>query len=140
MGHYSGIVGHRLADDQAIDSYQSPDPNRPELHVEAEGVLRKHKDEYWIMGGTVATVSEAAWVLRGLERTLMDLALKPDFVERLLDIPFSCHLTAAKNLGGNERRYDSYGGMIWVLTIGCLFLRKRAVDSSNHKWLHSFRH
>ena len=98
IGHYTEIVGHPLVDDQAIDRYQPPDPNRPELYVEAERVIREYQDEYWIVGVTVTTVFETAWALRGYEKTLMDFALKPDLVERLLDIPFNHHFTAAKNL------------------------------------------
>ncbi len=97
-GHYTEMVGHPLADDQAIDSYQPPDPKRPELFVEAERLIQEHKDEYWIVGVTVTTVFETAWALRGYEKTLMDLALNPDFIERLFDIPFHYHLTAAKKL------------------------------------------
>jgi uroporphyrinogen decarboxylase len=97
-GRYTEIVGHPLADDDAIDSYQPPDPNRPELYVEAERVIKEYKDEYWIVGVTVTTVFETAWALRGYERTLMDLAVHPDFIEKLFDIPFNYHLTAAKKL------------------------------------------
>lgn len=107
-GHYTEIVGHPLADDEAIDSYQPPDPNRPELYVEAERVIKEYKDEYWIVGVTVTTIFETAWALRGYERTLMDLVINPDFVERLLDIPFNYHLTAAKRLV--EMGVD----MIWI--------------------------
>jgi uroporphyrinogen decarboxylase len=98
QGHYTEMIGHPLANDQAIDSYQPPDPNRPELYAEAERVIKEYKDEYWIVGVTVTTVFETAWALRGYEKTLMDLALNPDYVERLFDIPFSYHLTAAKEL------------------------------------------
>jgi uroporphyrinogen decarboxylase len=97
-GHYTEIVEHPLADDGAIDSYQPPDPNRPELYLEAERVIREYRDEYWIVGVTVTTVFETAWALRGYEKTLMDFALNPELVERLLDIPFDYHLTAAKRL------------------------------------------
>jgi uroporphyrinogen decarboxylase len=107
-GHYTEIVGHPLADDQAIDSYQPPDPNMPELYVEAERVLKEYKDEYWIVGVTVTTIFETAWALRGYEKTLMDFALNPDFVERLFDIPFNYHLAAAKKLV--EMGLD----MIWI--------------------------
>lgn len=107
-GHYTEIVGHPLADDEAIESYQPPDPNRPELYVEAERVIKEYKDEYWIVGVTVTTIFETAWALRGYERTLMDLVINPDFVERLLDIPFNYHLTAAKRLV--EMGVD----MIWI--------------------------
>jgi len=107
-GRYTEIVAHPLAEDEAIESYQPPDPNRPELYVEAERVLREYKNEYWIVGVTVTTIFETAWALRGLERTLMDLVLRPDFAERLLDIPFHYHLTAARRLV--EMGVD----MIWI--------------------------
>jgi len=107
-GRYTEIVGHPLADDKAIDSYQPPDPNRPELYVEAERVIKEYKDEYWIVGVTVTTVFETAWALRGYEKTLMDLVVNSAFVERLFDIPFNYHLTAAKKLV--EMGVD----MIWI--------------------------
>jgi len=107
-GRYTEIVGHPLADDEAIDSYQPPDPNRPELYADAEWTIKEFKDEYWIVGVTVTTVFETAWALRGYEKTLMDLVINPDFVERLFDIPFNYHLTAAKKLV--EMGVD----MIWI--------------------------
>ncbi len=107
-GHYTEMVGHPLADDEAIDSYQPPDPNRPELYRDAERVVQEFKDEYWIVGVTVTTVFETAWALRGYEKTLMDLVLNPEFVERLFDIPYHYHLTAAKKLV--ELGVD----MIWI--------------------------
>lgn len=97
-GYYTEIVGHPLVDDQAINAYQPPDPDRPELYAEAERVVKQYKDEYWITGGTPLTIWETAWALRGLERALMDLVVNPDFVEKLLDIPLNYHLPAAKKL------------------------------------------
>ena len=107
-GYYTEIVGHPLAETQAIDSYLPPDPNRPELYLEAERVINEYQDEYWIVGVTVTTIFETAWALRGYEKTLMDFALNPDFVERLLKIPFDYHLTAARKLV--EMGVD----MIWI--------------------------
>lgn len=108
QGHYTEMVGHPLADDQAIDSYRPPDAARPELYTEAERVIKTFKDEYWIVGVTVTTVFETAWALRGYERTLMDLVFNPDLVEKLFDIPYTYHLTAAKKLV--ELGVD----MIWI--------------------------
>ena len=107
-GHYTEMVGHPLADDRAIGAYRAPDPDRSELYVEAERVIDLFKDEYWIVGVTVTTIFETAWALRGYEKTLMDFALNPDLVEKLLDIPFRYHLAAAKNLV--EMGVD----MIWI--------------------------
>ena len=98
VGRYTEMTHHPLADDSAIDRYQPPDPNRPELYHEAEWVLRTFKDEYWIVGVTVTTMFECAWGLRGYERMLSDFALNPDLAEHLLDIPYHYHLAAAKKL------------------------------------------
>jgi uroporphyrinogen decarboxylase len=97
-GRYTEMVRHPLADDAAVDHYVPPDPNRPGLYAEAENVLRNFRDEYWIVGVTVTTMWETAWALRGYEQMLIDLATDPEMVERLLDIPYQYHLTAAKRL------------------------------------------
>ncbi len=97
-GHYTEIAGHPLEDDKAIDSYEAPDPNRPELYQDAAWTLETFKDEYWIVGVTVTTIFETAWALRGYERLLSDLVTNPDLAGRILDIPYRYHLTAAKKL------------------------------------------
>jgi uroporphyrinogen decarboxylase len=107
-GNYTEMVGHPLAADAAIDSYVPPDPNRPELYAEAERVIREFKDEYWIVGVTVTTIWETAWALRGYQQALEDLALNPELIDRILEIPFQYHLTAAKKLA--ELGVD----MIWL--------------------------
>jgi uroporphyrinogen decarboxylase len=108
QGIYTEIVGHPLADDEAIERYQAPDPANPELYAEAERVIREFKDEYWIVGVTVTTIWETAWALRGLERLLMDLVLDRERAERILDIPNRFHLAAAQKLV--ELGVD----MIWI--------------------------
>ncbi len=97
-GHYTEISHHPLAQDQAIASYEPPDPQRPELYQEAERVIQDFKAEYWIVGVTVTTIFECAWGLRGYERMLSDFLLKPDLAEAILDIPYHYHLAAAKKL------------------------------------------
>lgn len=97
-GYYTETVKHPLAEDSAIDSYQPPDPNRPQLYSGAQRVVKGFKDEYWIVGVTVCTIWETAWALRGLEQMLMDLVLNPELAERILEIPYRYHLAAAKKL------------------------------------------
>jgi uroporphyrinogen decarboxylase len=97
-GCYTEMIEHPLADERAIDSYQAPDPTRPELYADAERVLKQFKDEYWIVGAVVCTILEAAWGLRGLEAMLVDFASNPELADRILDIPYQYHLTAAKRL------------------------------------------
>ncbi len=107
-GFYTEIARHPLSEDDAIDSYQPPNPNRPELYKDVERVIREFKNEYWIVGVTVTTIFETAWALRGYEKILMDFVTKPDYVKQLLNIPFQYHLTAAKKLV--EMGVD----MIWI--------------------------
>jgi uroporphyrinogen decarboxylase len=97
-GHYTEIDSHPLADDDAIASYQPPDPNRPGLYADAKQVISELKDEYWIVGVTVTTIFETAWALRGLEQMLIDMVVDPDLAGHLLDIPYYYHLAAAKKL------------------------------------------
>jgi uroporphyrinogen decarboxylase len=108
VGCYTEFSHHPLANDDAIDSYQPPDPTRPELYREAEWTLHNFKNEYWIVGVTVTTMFECAWALRGYERMLSDFVLNPELAERLLDLPYHYHLVAAKKL--TEMGVD----MIWI--------------------------
>ena len=107
-GHYTEIVTHPLADDQAISRYQPPDPYRPELYADAGQVIHDFKGEYWIVGVTVTTIFETAWALRGLQQMLIDLLGDPDLADQVLDFPYQYHLAAAKRLV--EMGVD----MIWI--------------------------
>ena len=97
-GHYTEIATHPLAEDRAIDRYQPPDPNRPELYADSAQVVRNFKDEYWIVGVTVTTIFETAWALRGLEQLLIDMARDPALADQVLELPYRYHLAAAVHL------------------------------------------
>ena len=97
-GAYTEMVIHPLADERAVAAYRPPDPNRPELYVEAARALAGFKDEYWIVGATVTTIFETAWALRGYSQMLMDFVSNPDLAEHILNIPFQYHLAAARKL------------------------------------------
>lgn len=107
-GYYTEIASHPLAEDQAVESYQAPDPNRPELYKSSEEMISRFQDQYWIVGVTVTTIFETAWALRGLQQMLLDMSINPDLAHRILEIPFQYHLTAAKKLA--EMGVD----MIWT--------------------------
>jgi uroporphyrinogen decarboxylase len=129
-GSYTEIVGHPLAEDDAIAHYKAPDPNRPELYSEADWVMRTFKDEYFVVGVTVTTIFETAWALRGYERMLSDLALNPELAEQILDLPYHYHLTAAKKL--TEMGVD----MIWT---GDDVGAQNAMLISPKMWRHFFK-
>ncbi len=107
-GFYTEISSHPVAEDDALDSYQPPDPHRPELYRDAEALIRAFADEYWIGGVTVCTIFETAWALRGYARLMMDFVSNPELAERILDIPFQYHLAAARKL------VDLGVDMIWT--------------------------
>ncbi len=107
-GRYTEVVGHPLSDDAAIETYRPPDPNRPELYAQAQRLLARHGEEYYIVGVTVTTIFETAWALRGMSQLMMDFALDPDLADRILDIPYQYHLAAAGRLA--EMGVD----MIWL--------------------------
>ena len=98
VGHYTEIVSHPLAADSAIESYQPPNPLRPELYEASAQMVRDFKADYWIVGVTVTTIFETAWALRGLEQMLLDMSLNPELTERIIEIPYQYHLAAAKKL------------------------------------------
>jgi uroporphyrinogen decarboxylase len=98
VGHYTDPVVHPLADDAALDGYVPPDPNRAELYEHAAMVLKQFGDEYWICGGSVTTVFEAAEALRGYENLMADFLTDPDITDRILDIPFNYHRVTAARL------------------------------------------
>ncbi len=97
-GKYTEPSGHPLAEDEALEAYHSPDPNRPELYQEAKRVLKEFKEEYWIVGVTPTTIFETAWALRGYEQLMVDLAMNPDKASRVLDIPYTYHKTVTQRL------------------------------------------
>ena len=97
-GHYTEMIRHPLAEAGALDRYQPPDPNRPELYEDATRLLANYRSEYWIVGVTVCTIFETAWALRGYEQMLTDFVTDPGLSERILDIPYQFHLTAAQRL------------------------------------------
>ena len=97
-GKYTEPFGPPLTHDHDLDTYQAPDPDRPELYVEAERVIRNYSDEYWIVGVTPTTIFETAWALRGYEQLMMDMAVDPGKAERVLDFPFYYHKRVTQQL------------------------------------------
>ncbi len=129
-GYYTEMFQHPLAEDNAIDHYQAPDPTRPELYKEAEWLLKNWQHEYYIVGVTVTTIFETAWALRGYERLLSDFALNPELAQHILAIPYQYHLTAAKKL--TEMGVD----MIWL---GDDVGAQKSMLISPKMWRHFFK-
>ncbi len=129
-GKYTEMAGFPLADDDALESYVPPDPERTELYDDARALIRDYGGEYYIVGVTVTTIFETAWALRGLTALLMDFVERPELAERIIDIPYRYHLTAAKRL--TEMGID----MIWT---GDDFGTQNGMYISPDMWRHFFK-
>lgn len=108
VGKYTEPSGHPLQDDRALEAYSPPNPDRPELYVDAERTLHEFKDEYWIVGVTPTTIFECAWALRGYEQLLIDMATDAARAQCVLDIPFHYHK------GVTQRLVRMGVDMIWL--------------------------
>ena len=108
-GKYTNLDRHPLSGDAPdLDLYKAPDPNAPGLYDHVDRLVREYKNEYYIIGRVHCTVFESAWALRGFENLLVDLYINPDLANRILDITFSYHLEAARNMA--KKGVD----MIWL--------------------------
>ncbi|RME49616.1 MAG: hypothetical protein D6791_00310 [Chloroflexi bacterium] len=74
-----------FADTTDLDSFDWPDPHRPDLLDDAAAVIAADGDEHFITPNFGFCLYERAWSLRGFERLNMDMIYNLDFVEALLD-------------------------------------------------------
>ena len=80
----------------ASDAYAFPDPVADFQHANIDAVLARYGDTHCIVGGTVGTMFETAWMLRGLAQFLMDMALNEGYAEELIERGMRYHLDLAK--------------------------------------------
>jgi len=68
-----------------FDDYVLPDPDAFERFYELEEMEDKYSEEYALVGSIDFGLFEKACLLRGLDRFLIDLYVRPAFVHKLLD-------------------------------------------------------
>jgi uroporphyrinogen decarboxylase len=79
-------VSYPLADNPGdLDSYEMPDPCRKGRFDAAKALAAQHCSKVFVFGKLGMALFERAWSIRGFEQLLSDLALRPEFVEELLD-------------------------------------------------------
>lgn len=107
-GAYTEIVEHPLAGDMAkLDSFEIPDPCEDSQYEDFRRKKELYGNTKWMIGSSQISIFEACWYLRGLDTFLMDLVLRPDYAERLMDKVMQFPLGAA-------REYTELGAdMIW---------------------------
>lgn len=103
--YYYDMIDHPLKDAtiKVLEEYPWPDPRAPGrtegLKEEAENLYR-HSDFAIVAGmaGPIATggLFEQAWWLRGFEKFLVDLVIRPEFANALLDKILDVHIQCYK--------------------------------------------
>jgi uroporphyrinogen decarboxylase len=79
-------VGSPLAGDhRLLDRYEMPDPYRAGRFDAARALADRWRGKVFLFGKLGMAMFERAWAIRGMEQLLMDMALRPRFVEELLD-------------------------------------------------------
>lgn len=79
-------VGYPLAEDyRLLDEYEFPDPYRKGRFDQARALAEQWRDKAFLFGKIGMVLFERAWSIRSMDEILMDMALRPEFVEELLD-------------------------------------------------------
>ncbi|KLU63034.1 methylcobalamin:coenzyme M methyltransferase [Peptococcaceae bacterium CEB3] len=112
-------VVHPLADLDGWSGYEFPDPWAPGLLERAQKTVAEFGRDYLVTSYQAYCLFERAWALRGLENFLMDLVLRRDFVETLLDKITDYQVAIAKRYVqagvACGRTGDDYGGKTSML-------------------------
>lgn len=74
-----------LGDTEDLDAMEWPDPDSPDLLTGATEAMVRNEDERFVVPNLGFALFERAWSLRGYEQLNTDLALRPEWVEDLLD-------------------------------------------------------
>jgi uroporphyrinogen decarboxylase len=79
-------VAYPLAEDHRLfDTYAFPDPRREGRFDQARALADRWRGRAFIFGKLGMALFERAWSIRGMTELLMDLVIRPEFVEDLLD-------------------------------------------------------
>jgi uroporphyrinogen decarboxylase len=100
-GRYTEAVGHPLADAGKLTSYAMPKPltgGNAAIYAEARDLVARYGSTHAIFGSLYQTVFEAAWLLRGMQALLADMAVNKDFAHELFERLTQYSLVAGRAL------------------------------------------
>lgn len=127
-GRYTEAVGHPLAGAEDLTSYHMPDPLGPSMQAiyqETRDLTEQYGQTHAVFGSLYQTIFESAWLLRGLENLLMDMAADKDFAHELFE-----RLTEYSLVAGTEMVAQG----IDVLWLGDDFGTQRSMLISPNTW------
>lgn len=88
VGLYNEFAEHPLARAESkedIEQYPMPDPFAAGRFTSAQQTYQKYSEDYGVIADLETSFFETAWYLTGMEKMLMDLMLRPDYLEPLFD-------------------------------------------------------
>jgi len=110
-GSYTEIIRHPLGDDpdgEKLRKYTIPDPDAPEVYLPMRRLVKEYGKTHFLCGAVPCSFFEAAWYTHGLEETMMDMVLRPDYVEALFDKVMQFPLRAGTHM------VEEGADMIWL--------------------------
>jgi uroporphyrinogen decarboxylase len=81
-----------------LAAYHFPNPNAPGRFRDAEALVKKYKDDYFIIGDIEVTIFSLAQQLVGMEKLMMDMALEADYLEPLFKACTDFQIEIGRNL------------------------------------------
>ncbi len=85
-GKYSEIIINPLAGDKSLlDSYKAPDASEESQYDHCRKLIELYGEDKWVIGSCQCSIFEAAHYLRGMENFMMDMALDPDYTNKLIE-------------------------------------------------------
>jgi uroporphyrinogen decarboxylase len=83
---YVEVVEYPLANVQTasdIAAFDFPDPHAPGRYRDAEALVDKYKEDYFVIGDIEVTIYSLAQQLVGMEKLMIDMAMEAEYVEPL---------------------------------------------------------
>jgi uroporphyrinogen decarboxylase len=97
-GVYTEIIHHPLDTDEKAWCYVPPAINKDPIVARTKQLIEKHGKTHAIAGKINQTLFESSWMLRGLERFLIDLIENPELADQLMTKMMQHHLEIGKIL------------------------------------------
>ena len=101
VGYYSEKIEYPLSKAEKIsdiDNYEFPDPYAEGRYDLAKEVAEKYGHQYALCADLECTIFETSWGLIGMEKFLVDLLMRKDYVFALMDRVMEYHIKVGKEL------------------------------------------
>lgn len=101
IGYYTEMIEYPLSKSETvydIDNYEFPDPYADGRYDLAKEMVEKYSHKYAICGDLECTIFETSWYLIGMEKFLIDLSMKKDYVFALMDRIMEYNIKIGKEL------------------------------------------